>query len=108
VYSQLPYVAATCKHPFPTGSAALFSVSATYSSGFLPAFFASWPKSAIVSSRREVLFRRHASRTSSRGEAPCVNGFVRFHLVQANDTGIRTSSAISEIGLEIITNGEAP
>lgn len=67
---QLPYVAATCKQPLPTPSAALFSVSAMYSVGFLPAFSAALVRSARVSSRREVLFRRHASNISSLGEAP--------------------------------------
>lgn len=67
-----PYVAAICKHPFPSGSHALFSASATYSVGFLPDFEADDARSAIVSSRRDVLLRRHASRMSSRGEAPWI------------------------------------
>jgi hypothetical protein len=71
-YVQLPYVAATCKQPLPTPSAALFSVSATYSVGSFPALDAADVRSEIVSSRREVLLRRQASKISSLGDAPWV------------------------------------
>lgn len=76
---QLPYVAATCRHPFPTPSLASFRICATYSAGCFPFFEAEDSRSAIVSSRRSVLLRRHASRMSSRGDAPCLRQYFFVH-----------------------------
>jgi hypothetical protein len=89
-------VAATCKTPLPTPSRALLRICATSSVGAPPDLLAEDVMSAIVSSRRLVLLRRQASKTSSRGDAPwCAlamrvyrDGRTRTYILVSHGCGI--------------------
>ena len=82
-HSQLPCDAATCKQKLPTPSLDEFRSSAMCAGELCE---------SKISDRRLVLFRRHASKRSSFGEAP-----YNSKLSISHDTAVygRTSSAIT-------------
>lgn len=64
---QFPQLAAKCSTPFPMPSLAVFNNCAIFTGAPFLSLFVIVSK---TSWRRSVLFRRQASRTSSRGDAP--------------------------------------